>query len=100
MKQNYVDHDLDINLDLDPDDAQLTRDIHCSIQQSVSHCCSFFSHCYIAIHLMSGLKLSGSRSRTIVYTIQIVIQIIFIRVKGIKDTPTSVKCTKKSHKKL
>ena len=31
-----------------------TRDIHhCSIQQSASHCCSWFSHCYITIHLIS-----------------------------------------------
>ena len=35
-----------------------TRDILCSIQQITSHCCSFFSPCYTAIHLKSGLKLS------------------------------------------
>ena len=35
----------------------ITRAIHCSIQQSESHYCSLFSHCYIAIHLISGLKL-------------------------------------------
>ena len=45
----------------------LTRDIYCSIQQSTSHCCSLFNHCYIAIHLTYGLKLSRSRSRSSVY---------------------------------
>ena len=45
-----------------------TRDIHCSIKQSVSHCCSLFSHCYIAIHLKSESKLSRSQSRLSVYT--------------------------------
>ena len=35
-----------------------TRDIHFSIQQSASHCSSLFRHCYIAIHLISGFKLS------------------------------------------
>ena len=44
-----------------------TRGIHCSIQQSASHCCSLFSHCYIAIHVISGFKLSRSRSRSSVY---------------------------------
>ena len=32
----------------------------CSIQQIASNCCSLFSHCYIAMHLISGLKLSRS----------------------------------------
>ena len=37
-----------------------TQDIHCSLIQRASHCCSLFSHCYITIHLISGLKLSRS----------------------------------------
>ena len=45
--------------------------IHCSIQQSTSHCCSLFCHWYIAIYLISGLKLSRSRSQSSVYTGQI-----------------------------
>ena len=52
----------DIYLDRDSDDA-LTGDIHCSIQQSASHCCSLFSHCCIGILLISGFKLSRSGSR-------------------------------------
>ena len=33
-----------------------TRDIHCSLQQSASHCCSLFSYCYILIyHLYNGI---------------------------------------------
>ena len=40
-----------------------TGEIHCSIQQSAPQCCSLFSNCYIAIHLIFGLKLSRSRSR-------------------------------------
>ena len=49
-----LDHDLDRNLDCELDRVQkvypFTWDIHCSIQ-SASHCCSLFSHCYLAIHL-------------------------------------------------
>ena len=46
---------------------------HFSIQQSASHFCSLFCHCYIAIHLIPGLDLSRSQS---VYTGQnILIQI-------------------------
>ena len=37
------------------------QDIHCSIEQSTSHCFSLLSHGNIAIHLISGLKLSRSR---------------------------------------
>ena len=33
-----------------------TLDIDYSIQQSESHCCSLFSHCYIAIHLISWIN--------------------------------------------
>ena len=47
LSKNYPDHNLDSNLDCDLD---------CSIQQSALHCCSLFSHCYIAIHLISQLK--------------------------------------------
>ena len=47
-----------------------TRDMHSSIQQSASHCCSSFSHSYIANHITSGLKLCRSRSRSSVYTVQ------------------------------
>ena len=61
MEKNDVDWDLDdINLDCNLDDAPFTWDIHCSIQQIESHCCSLFSHCYITIHLISGLKLPRS----------------------------------------
>ena len=45
-----------------------TRDIHCSLQQSASHCFSLLSNCYITIYLISGLKWSRSRSRSSVYT--------------------------------
>ena len=41
-----------------------TRYIHCSIQQSASHCYSLSSRCYIAILLISGLKLSRSQSKS------------------------------------
>ena len=58
-----------------------TWDIHCSIQQSASNCCSLFNHCYLAIHLITGLKLSRSLSRLSVYmytiSIQITVWIIF-----------------------
>ena len=53
----------DSNPDPNPKDVRDIRDIHCPIQQSTSLCCSLFSHCYMAIHLISGLKLS----RTSVY---------------------------------
>ena len=42
--------------------------LHCSVQQCTSHCCWLFTHCYIAIHHTSGLKLSKSQSRSSVYT--------------------------------
>ena len=62
MEQNYLDRNLDCDLELyldcDPEDA---CDIHCSKSQITSHCCSLFSHCYIAIHLISGLKLHGTK---------------------------------------
>ena len=45
-------------LDTDRDDASVYKIIHCSIQESASLCCSSFSNCYIAIHLISGLELS------------------------------------------
>ena len=51
QSKNYLDRKLNCNLDF-----------HCSIQQSVSYCCSLFSHCNIAIHLISELKLSRSQS--------------------------------------
>ena len=36
-EQNYLNRNVDdINLDRDPDDASLTLDIHCSIEQSMS----------------------------------------------------------------
>ena len=53
QSKNYPDG----NLDCDPE-YPFAWDIHCSIQQSTSHCCSLFRHCYIAIHLIPGLKLS------------------------------------------
>ena len=36
--------------------SQSRRCTCCSIQQSMSYCCSLFSHCYIVIQLISGLK--------------------------------------------
>ena len=57
QRKNYLDHNpdcnLDANLDHDPEMYSFTQDAHCSIQQSTSHCCSLFNHCYIAIHLIS-----------------------------------------------
>ena len=34
-----------------------TWDIHRSIQLSTPHCCLLISHCFITIHLISGLEL-------------------------------------------
>ena len=53
---------------------------------NASHCWSLFSHCYIAIYLISWLKLSRSGSRSSLYTgqnfaIQIAICIIFALCK-------------------
>ena len=64
--KNYLDHNLDCDLDRDPEYVSFTWNIHCSQQQSASHCCSLtlFSHCYIAVYLISGLKLSRSQSRS------------------------------------
>ena len=47
--------------------SQSTCDIHCSLQQSASHCCSLFSHCYIAIDLLYGLKSPRLLSRSSIY---------------------------------
>ena len=47
--------------------SQSTCDNHCSLQQSASHCCSLFSHCYIAIHLLYGLKSPRLCSKSSIY---------------------------------
>ena len=89
--KNYLGHDLDCNLDrnldCDPEDVPL------------QHCCSLLSNYSIAIHLISGLKLSRSRSRSGVYmgkifAIQITILlrvnevIVNIKINLIMMTPT------------
>ena len=79
-----MDSDLDCNLTAVQKMHSFIWDIHCSIQQCTSHCCSLFSHCYIAVPLISGLILSRSQSRLSVYTgqnfsIQMVIQMILHR---------------------
>ena len=51
-----------------PDEYLSTQDIHCSIQQNASYCSDI--HCHIAIHLISGLRLSRLRSRSSIYTRQ------------------------------
>ena len=60
---------LDSNLDRDSEDVSVYKG-HLLFNTSASHCCSLFSHCYIAIHLISGLKLSRSGSRSSVYMVQ------------------------------
>ena len=66
---------------------------HCSIKQSASHWCSLFSHCYIVINLISGLKLTRLQSRSSVYTgqtffipiaIYMVIQMTLLRVNWVQ----------------
>ena len=66
-----------------------TRDIHCSVKLNALHWCSLFGHCYMAIHLISGLRLSISRCRSCIYmvqyiSIQIAIHIIFPHVNGVQ----------------
>ena len=54
MDENYQDCNLDdINFERGPDDAPCTQDKHCTIKQSVSHCCSLFSHCSMDQTLLS-----------------------------------------------
>ena len=69
--KSYLDRKLDCDLEHNPEDVPFYtghQDIHCSIQQSTSHCYSLFIVTLIAIHIISGLKLSRLRSRSIVYT--------------------------------
>ena len=53
------DHDLnlDCNLDCNPEDVPVYMG-NSLFNTKPPHCCSLFSQCYIAIHLISGLKLS------------------------------------------
>ena len=83
-EQNYLNSDLDCDLDRVQKMYPFTRDIQCSVQPSAPHC-SLFSHCYT-------MKLSRSRSFSSIYTIQnfaiqkaieIVIWIFFLRVNGV-----------------
>ena len=87
-EQNYLGCDLDCYLDYDPEDAPVyTEHSLFNITKSVMIVFivqSLFGGPEIAIHLISGFKLSRSRSRLSVYTRQnFSIQIIVLCVNGV-----------------
>ena len=64
-EQNYLVRELDYNLECDPEDVPvyMGHSLFNTTKQI-----TLFSHCNIAIHLISRLKLSRSPSRLSVYT--------------------------------
>ena len=67
-QKNYLDCDLDLNLvrnrECDPEDVPIYTGHSLFNTTNASHCCSLFSHCYIAVHLISGFEWTRSRSRS------------------------------------
>ena len=65
-----------------------TRNIHCSIQQSASHCCSLSIHFYISIQLISGLHYLDAIQIECFHKTKSSIQIIYLG----RDPDNSAPC--------